>query len=99
MADSKVYLSVPFPEKDEAKALGARWDPTNKKWYILSSVDNAPFSKWQSELVSPKAKNKPHSQKTSSKNRLSANHEIGTVTTYPTNKDFVAYNGDESPWE
>lgn len=27
------YLSVPFHEKDQAKALGARWDTQEKKWY------------------------------------------------------------------
>lgn len=27
------WLDVPFPEKDEAKALGARWDPEAKRWY------------------------------------------------------------------
>ncbi|MFI3136422.1 MAG: DUF5710 domain-containing protein, partial [Methylococcaceae bacterium] len=34
MADSKIYLNVPFAQKDEAKALGARWDAAQKKWYI-----------------------------------------------------------------
>jgi hypothetical protein len=30
---SRVYLDVPFGEKDEAKALGARWDPAVKRWF------------------------------------------------------------------
>lgn len=29
----KVWLDVPFSEKDGAKALGARWDPAAKRWY------------------------------------------------------------------
>lgn len=29
----KNWLDVPFSEKDEAKALGARWDPSAKRWY------------------------------------------------------------------
>jgi len=29
----KTYLAVPFGEKDEAKKLGAWWDPICKKWY------------------------------------------------------------------
>lgn len=29
----KIYLSVPFSEKDHAKSLGAKWDLENKKWY------------------------------------------------------------------
>lgn len=33
-------LRVPYSEKDEAKALGARWDASVKKWYTLSSNPN-----------------------------------------------------------
>lgn len=29
----KVYLSVPFKENNQAKALGARWDPNVRQWY------------------------------------------------------------------
>ncbi|GLZ36880.1 DUF5710 domain-containing protein [Actinokineospora sp. NBRC 105648] len=29
----RVWLDVPYRDKDEAKALGARWDPTGKRWY------------------------------------------------------------------
>ena len=28
----KIYLNVPYSEKDQAKELGARWDPDIKKW-------------------------------------------------------------------
>jgi hypothetical protein len=30
---SKIYLNVPYDEKDDAKKLGARWDNDAKKWY------------------------------------------------------------------
>jgi len=30
----RVYLSVPFDEKDDAKKRGAKWDPAKKKWWI-----------------------------------------------------------------
>lgn len=39
-------LNVPFKEKDEAKSLGARWNPTAKHWYIPEGLDDAPFAKW-----------------------------------------------------
>lgn len=42
----KVYLNVPFDDKDEAKGLGARWDPAKKKWYVRSVDDLAAFDKW-----------------------------------------------------
>ena len=29
----KIYLSVPYEEKDQAKKLGAKWDPIERKWY------------------------------------------------------------------
>jgi ribonuclease HI len=32
--NSKIYLDVSFAQKDEAKALGALWDPAKKKWYM-----------------------------------------------------------------
>ncbi|OUO89623.1 hypothetical protein B5F40_10340 [Gordonibacter sp. An230] len=41
-----VYLDVPFQEKDEAKALGARWDAGRKRWYVPQGLDCAPFERW-----------------------------------------------------
>lgn len=34
------FLNVPFTQKDEAKALGARWDGTVKRWYVPRSCAN-----------------------------------------------------------
>lgn len=34
ITDRKIYLSVPFSEKEEAKKEGAKWDPNEKKWYV-----------------------------------------------------------------
>ena len=36
----KIYLAVPFAEKDDAKTLGAKFDWDAKKWYILSDHKN-----------------------------------------------------------
>jgi hypothetical protein len=41
-----LYLKVPFAEKDEAKALGARWDAAKKKWYVPAGKDSEQFSRW-----------------------------------------------------
>jgi Domain of unknown function (DUF5710) len=43
---TRVVLSVPFVEKDQAKALGARWDRESKQWWIPSTIDVAPFFRW-----------------------------------------------------
>jgi hypothetical protein len=34
-----LLLNVPYEEKDEAKALGARWNADIKKWYVFSGKD------------------------------------------------------------
>jgi hypothetical protein len=36
----RVYFYIPFKDKDEAKKLGCRWDPNNKKWYCIDSDKN-----------------------------------------------------------
>lgn len=43
----KLYLNVPYGEKDEAKALGAKWNAKAKKWYIDTEREKyVKFSKW-----------------------------------------------------
>ena len=42
----RINLKTPFAEKDEAKALGARWDPKKKCWYIQNVADLTPFARW-----------------------------------------------------
>lgn len=37
---SKIYLNVPYSEKDLAKEKGARWDAGKKKWYIHDNNPN-----------------------------------------------------------
>lgn len=39
-------LDVPYSEKDEAKRLGARWNPERRVWYVPEGVDPRPFSRW-----------------------------------------------------
>jgi hypothetical protein len=98
MENSKIYLAVPYAQKDAAKALGARWDPAHKKWYVPASINITPFAKWQPEALtselSTTALTSPKARASSSRNGSSR-----PAITYPTVKDFVAYNGDEPPWE
>lgn len=46
MADTVVMLEVPINQKDEAKALGARWDPDARSWYVPAGRDATPFARW-----------------------------------------------------
>lgn len=36
----RVYLNVPFAEKETAKQLGCKWNPRNKKWWIQEDHSN-----------------------------------------------------------
>lgn len=100
MTESKTYLNVPFAEKDVAKALGARWDAEIKKWYVPAKVECAPFVKWlvtagSSVTITNTAK----AQASSQKNPPSSKQGGVGVVTQPADKNFVAYNGDEPPWD
>ena len=41
-----IILEVPYSEKDQAKALGAKWNPKMKKLYVPVGKDINPFRKW-----------------------------------------------------
>jgi len=41
-----LYLYVPYKEKDEAKALGAKWDANKKRWFVANRNDYPLFAKW-----------------------------------------------------
>jgi hypothetical protein len=45
-----LFLDVPFSQKDEAKALGARWNAEKKRWYVPDGINQTPFGRW---LTSP----------------------------------------------
>jgi hypothetical protein len=35
-SDHRIYLNVPFDDKDDVKANGGRWDADKKKWYTYN---------------------------------------------------------------
>lgn len=47
------YLKCPFSDKDQAKALGARWDRTLKQWYVPENQPLGPFHRWISVNTTP----------------------------------------------
>jgi hypothetical protein len=59
--DQRIDLAVPFAEKDQARSMGARWDPSEKTWYVPRGLDPGQFQRWRStsedeadtELVPP----------------------------------------------
>ncbi|HQL49530.1 MAG TPA: DUF5710 domain-containing protein [Holophaga sp.] len=57
-------LQVPYAEKDQAKALGAKWNPAEKVWFVPDGVEVAPFQKW---LPKPQASAPPAGKPSPSK--------------------------------
>ena len=47
----RTNLNVPFHEKDQAKSLGAWWDPARKTWYVESVENLEPFQRWMDERL------------------------------------------------
>ncbi len=50
----RVYINVPRAEKDQAKALGAKWDRGSVSWYIPKGVPPDPLlAQWPAHTPSP----------------------------------------------
>lgn len=47
-----LYLTVPYAQKDQAKALGARWGTNKRCWYVPDGVPADAFAQW---AASPQA--------------------------------------------
>jgi hypothetical protein len=45
--EERTYLAVPYDERNEAKALGARWDAVKKAWFVGPEVDPVNIAKWK----------------------------------------------------
>jgi conjugative relaxase-like TrwC/TraI family protein len=51
MAEEREYLVVPYAERDQAKALGAKWDWREKLWYIGPESERDPLTRWLPENI------------------------------------------------
>ena len=96
MQNSKTYLNVPYAQKDTAKALGAKWDPSKKQWYVPADIDITLFVKWQTQSGLPKSATKTKSKV---KPRTSNRNVVLGITTYGKNKDLVPRTRDNPPWD
>lgn len=54
-AEEVIFLKVPYKDKEEAKKLGAKWNPKKKSWYFQKSLcdskKNELKSKWGLDLA------------------------------------------------
>ena len=57
---AKRYLDVAYKDRDFAKRLGARWDPSVKRWYCPAGSDLARIFTWRQAPVTTKVD--PHVQ-------------------------------------
>lgn len=58
----KIYLKVPFEQKDQVKSLGALWDYVGKSWYVESrNVDMSKFKIFM-RTPPPNHLNVPHEE-------------------------------------
>lgn len=97
----RINLNCPFPEKDQAKALGARWDGARKTWYIVDVEDLTPFMRWIGHKAIEKAEKheaSPHVQRQRAKVREKM---LTPITTYPECARLVSTCGctEMAPWE
>jgi len=87
---SNIALKVPFKEKDEAKSLGARWNPEGKHWYVPEGVDATPFEKWMDGAAptmttktltpaTPKSSNHTTNNASQAKSSLPANVDMDDI--------------------
>ena len=102
MTNSKTYLTVPYAQKDAVKALGARWDAANKKWYVTADKDLALFKQWQPQAgaldLATTTTDKPKAHTSSATAKASVKNTVLGVITQAADKNFMAYNGDQPPW-
>ncbi len=97
------YLNVPKEEKDDAKALGAKWDKYQKAWYVEKGTDLEPFAKWNKldlteRNVSQTAEQTPKEQAVSQKaepKQEQTEKEVSAEQNPAQDKTFIAVPYDE----
>lgn len=57
---TKQYLNVSYEDRDLAKRLGARWDPSVRKWYCAKGSALAKIFAWRAAPKALAAPAKPH---------------------------------------
>ncbi len=45
-AMTETYLNTAYKDREQVKALGAKWDAARKQWYVTSGRDLVPFAAW-----------------------------------------------------
>jgi len=46
ISEQRIDLNVPYAERNDAKALGAKWDKNEKVWFLPPNLDSSSMGKW-----------------------------------------------------
>mgnify|MGYP007069472975 CR=1 FL=1 len=92
----RINLHCPYEEKDQAKALGARWDGQKKVWYVVDPDDLQPFVRWLGKNALDQREHLPNKKHGVKKNRRG--HGWPFVTIGKHYKD-VAHPAGLLPWD
>ena len=46
----RIYLNVPYSQKDKAKKAGAKWDATARSWYVIATEVPFSLTPWADDL-------------------------------------------------
>jgi hypothetical protein len=92
----RIYIEVPYAQKDEAKLLGARWDADVRRWYITDKQDVLLFSKWFGGTVQTKPL--VVCDRVTLKDFLSANYGTAVSLTFKSARAFGIPYPLESGW-
>ena len=103
MKQAQLLLNVPFAAKDQAKGLGARWDPQQRSWYVPLGVDIQPFQAWWPQELKAQGAQAVEALKKAgapAAPRPQAARSASAATAIVTGPAQVAPdNSDKLPWE
>ena len=92
----RIYIEVPYAQKDEAKLLGARWDVEVRRWYITDKQDALLFSKWFGGTVQTRPL--VHGDRITLKDFLRDNYGTAVSLTFKSARAFGVPYPLESGW-
>lgn len=92
----RIYIDVPYAQKDEAKLLGARWDVEVRRWYITDKQDVLLFSNWFGGTVQTKPL--VSGERVTLKEFLGANYGTAVSLTFKSARAFGIPYPLESGW-
>ncbi|MDD5706000.1 MAG: zincin-like metallopeptidase domain-containing protein, partial [Kiritimatiellae bacterium] len=89
-APQKAYILVPYREKEEARALGAKWDRREQSWYIPAGADPVPFDKWARDVRQAAAEGQGERQESAPSHDAKGDHQQRVFLAVPYHERLAA---------